>query len=98
MSATALTRKRPTKAGDSGGGFTETLGAAYVFYGEIKIHKNATVLMCEIHEAIDTEDLIYVPGIDGGTEAAYRVGAITRAHGDRWMYANVERQNRPIEP
>lgn len=84
-------RYRPTKTSDGEGGFTETLGVAVTVYGAIELHKNRTVFICEIHDDIQTDDVLVVEG------ANYRVGQdIENVMGSRIKQVGLERMERPI--
>jgi hypothetical protein len=84
-------RYRPTRTPDGEGGFTETLGASVTIYGAIELHKNKTVLICEIHDDVDTGDVIVAEG------GRYRVTQeIERVMMSRLKRVGIERMERPI--
>jgi hypothetical protein len=87
-----ITRYRPTRTPDGEGGFEEALGAAFTIYGCIEIHKDKTVLLCEIHESVEVGDILVADG------AQYRVMGSERVLGTRKKSCALERVERPIVP
>ncbi len=98
MSQQLCTRYRPTKTSDTEGGFTETLGTAYPFYGIVQIHKDpATMLTDKDHDVI-VGDIVAIAEDSSHNSAQYRVKADVFMHGTRMRQLTLDRIERPITP
>ena len=86
-----LTRYRPTKTTDAGGGFTTSLGAGVSIFGAIRVHRNAVQCSCREQTDLLIDDIIVADG------AQYRVTERLANERTRAALFTLERVERPID-
>ncbi len=93
-----IVRYRPTRESDGEGGFQETYGEPYEFFGLLTMHENVVRVVVDRHEELRVGDVLMIFDEMQIDPAFYAVtGAAQAARGQQRTF-ELLRRDRPIWP